>query len=166
MSFAPPDPLDAPISFDPPSEAATPAAQALLLARPGDLTGMWRALLGLGWVAAFFAYAGVWQASVQIGIGTWWIGPRAQPTNIAIRLLPFVLALVMSLMIVYSVRHLVRWSAAGVGAAALIAVPDFSRSLGLGVAEAAIAGLLGIITLASLSGRYRAVAASPDAASD
>lgn len=113
-------------------------------------------MLALGWIAAFFAYAGVWQASVQIGIGTWWIGPRAQPTNVAIKLIPFLLSLTMGLLIIYNVKGILRWSAAGVVAAALISIPDFSRSVGLGVAEAAIAGLLGVITLASLSGRYRA----------
>lgn len=122
-------------------------------------------MLLLGWVGAFFAYAGIWQASVQIGIGTWWTGPRAQPTNVAIRLLPFVLALAMALLVVYSVRHVVRWSGIGVAATVLVAVPDFSRSVGLGVAEASIAALLGVVTLASLSGRYRAagVSASHDA---
>jgi len=113
-------------------------------------------MLGLAWTAAFFAYAGVWQASVQIGIGTWWIGPRAQPTNLAIRLIPFFLSLAMGLLIAYDARRIVRWSAVGVAVAALIAVPDFSRSVGLGAIEAVIAGLLGVITLASLSGRYRA----------
>ena len=111
---------------------------------------------------AFFAYAGMWQASVEIGIGTWWIGPRAQPTHVLIRLLPFYLCLTMALMIVYNVKWVVRWSAIGVAAAASISIPDFSRSVGLGVAEAVIAGLLGLITLASLTGRYRA--ATPQAA--
>lgn len=116
-------------------------------------------MLGLGWVAAFFAYAAVWQASVQIGIGTWWVGPRAQPTSLLVKLIPFYLTLVVGLLIVYNVRWIVRWNAAGVAAATLIAVPDFSRSVGLGTAEAIIAGLLGVITLASLSGRYRAASA-------
>ncbi len=112
-------------------------------------------MLGLAWITAFFAYAGVWQASVQIGISTWWVGPRAQPTNIAVRLVPFYISLVVALLVVYNIRWIVRWSAAGVAASALIAVPDFSRSIGLGIAEAVIAGLLGVVTLASLTGRYR-----------
>jgi hypothetical protein len=112
-------------------------------------------MLGLGWLSAFFVYAGVWQASVQIGIGTWWIGPRAQPTHTVVKLIPFFLTLSLGLLVAYNVRLIVRWSAVGVAAAALISIPDFSRSTGLGVAEAIIAGLLGIITLASLSGRYR-----------
>ncbi len=123
--------------------------------RPGDLTTSWRLMLGLGWLSAFFVYAGVWQASVQIGIGTWWIGPRAQPTNTVVKLIPFFLTLSLGLLVAYNVRWIVRWSTVGVAAAALISIPDFSRSTSLGVAEAIIAGLLGMITLASLSGRYR-----------
>jgi hypothetical protein len=122
-------------------------------------------MLGLGWISAFFAYAGVWQASVQIGIGTWWVGPRAQPTHIAVKLIPFYVSLIVALLIVYNVKWIVRWSAAGVAAAALISIPDFSRSTGLGVAEAIIATLLGVITLASLSGRYRAAEQQPAVAS-
>ena len=123
--------------------------------RPGDLTTSWRLMLGLGWLSAFFVYAGVWQASVQIGIGTWWIGPRAQPTNTVVKLIPFFLTLSLGLLVAYNVRWIVRWSTVGGAAAALISIPDFSRSTSLGVAEAIIAGLLGMITLASLSGRYR-----------
>ncbi len=112
-------------------------------------------MVGAGWVAAFFAYAGVWNASVQIGISTWWIGPRAQPTNIAIKLIPFLLAVFVTLLVLYNVQRLVAWNAAAVALSALISIPDFSRSVGLGVAEATIAGLLALIAAASLSGRYR-----------
>lgn len=118
-------------------------------------------MLGLGWIAAFFAYAGVWQASVQIGIGTWWIGPRAQPSPLPIRLVPFVLCLAVSLLVVYNVRWVVRWSAIGVVGAAAVSIPDFSRTVGLGSAEALIAVMLGIITLSALSGRYRVLPATP-----
>lgn len=156
MSFPPPDPAhDAAIGADTAPVAPTPPKSATVEPRPGDLATPWRVMLGVAWIAAFFAYAGVWQASVQIGISTWWLGPRAQPTNVAVRLIPFYLSLVVGLLVVYNIRWIVRWSAVGVASTALIAVPDFSRSIGLGIAEAVIAGLLGVITLASLSGRYR-----------
>jgi ABC-type uncharacterized transport system permease subunit len=106
-------------------------------------------------MAAFFAYAAVWQASVEIGIGTWWIGPRAQPTNVAVRVLPFVLCIAMAMCVVYNVPRLLRLSAIGVGLAAVGSVPDFSRSTGLAVTELLIAVLLGIITAAAFTGRYR-----------
>ncbi|MEP1125596.1 MAG: hypothetical protein ABJH68_17070 [Ilumatobacter sp.] len=160
MSFPPPDPAhDAAVEPDPPARP-TPPERTTPAPRPGDLTTPWRVMLGLSWLTAFFAYAGVWQASVQIGISTWWVGPRAQPTNVAVKLIPFYVTLVVALLVVYNIRWIVRWSAAGVAASALIAVPDFSRSVGLGIAESLIAGLLGVVTLASLTGRYRAASPS------
>lgn len=112
-------------------------------------------LLGLAWVLAFFSYAAIWNASVQIGIGTWWVGPRAQPTFILVKLLPFVLCLAMVLCIVYNAPRMVRISAIATVATAIWAIPDFSRSIGLGVAELTVAGLLAIGTAAALTGRYR-----------
>jgi len=129
--------------------------------RPGDLTPSWRFLLGAAWGLAFFAYAAIWNASVQIGIGTWWIGPRAQPTNIVVKLLPFLLCLAVLVCVVYNVAHLVPISALASGLAAVGAIPDFSRSVGLGVAEMVVAGLLAVVTATALTGRYRAVPTAP-----
>lgn len=111
--------------------------------------------MGAAWTAAFFAYAAVWQASVQIGIGTWWVGPRAQPTNIAIKVLPFALCLALAICAVYNAPRLLRLSAAGVVVATLGALPDFSRSAGLAITELLIAAMLGIVTAAATTGRYR-----------
>ncbi len=124
-------------------------------ARPGDLTTPWRIVLAASWVAAFFAYAAVWQASVQIGIGTWWIGPRAIPTPAYYRLLPFALTLALAMFVLYNTPRIVRISFAGTALAALIAIPDFSRSTGLALAELLIAGLLLLITVSALTGRYQ-----------
>jgi hypothetical protein len=175
MSFAPPDPIEG----TPPDHVATNGElttdpDALIRAaagsrqarpgppiRPGDLTIPWRVLLGLSWLIAFFAYAAVWQSSVQIGIGTWWLGPRADPAPTAVKLIPFGLSLAMTLLVIYNVPRMVRVSLAGVALAALISVPDFSRTIGLGVAELIIAGLLGLITVSSLSGQYRRAHTDP-----
>lgn len=111
--------------------------------------------MGAAWIAAFFAYAAVWQASVQIGIGTWWVGPRAQPTNILIKVLPFALCLALAICAVYNAPRLLRLSAAGAALAALGAIPDFSRSVGLAITELLIAAFLGLATAAAVTGRYR-----------
>ena len=123
--------------------------------RPGDLTGRWRVVLAVAWVLAFFAYAAIWQASVEIGIGTWWIGARAQPTPTFVRVLPSLLSISMAMCAIYNVPRLVRLSAFGVVLATIVAIPDFTRSIGLGVAELVIAGLLGVVTVAAGTGRYR-----------
>ncbi len=114
-------------------------------------------MLAAAWVIAFFAYAAVWQASVEIGIGTWWVGPRAQPRHTLVRVLPSLLSISMAMCAVYNARRLVRLSAVGVVFATIVAIPDFSRSTGLGLAELVIACLLGLVTLAALTGRYRLV---------
>jgi len=109
----------------------------------------------MAWVLAFFAYAAIWNASVQIGIGTWWVGPRAQPPFLLVRLLPFFMCIIVLLCIVYHAPRLLQISAVATGFAAVGAIPDFSRSIGLGVAEAVVAGLLAVVTAAALTGRYR-----------
>jgi hypothetical protein len=169
MSFAPPEPVegtppehvgpDDQLTVDP--DTLTPAAidprqaRPAPRIRPGDLAMPWRVMLGLSWLMAFFAYAAVWQASVQIGIGTWWLGARADPAPTAMKLIPFGLSLAMALLVIYNVPRVARVSLAGVALTALLSVPDFSRTTGLGVAELIIAGLLGLITVSSLSGQYR-----------
>ena len=113
-------------------------------------------MLGASWTLAFFAYAAVWQASVQIGIGTWWLGPRAQPTEVYIRIIPFVLPLGVALLLVYDVPRPALVSAVAALASALIAVPDLGRTTSLGLLELAIAGLLLLVSAAATTGRYRA----------
>lgn len=157
MSFAPPDPQSAaplpppenPVVLD---DARVGAAGPV---RNGDVTFSWRVVLGLAWVLAFFAYAAVWQASVQIGIGTWWLGPRAQPTDVYVRLIPFVLPLLISLLLVYDVPRPVWFSTAAALASALIAVPDFGRTASLGTVELVIAALLLLVSVAATTGRVR-----------
>ncbi|MFT4659315.1 MAG: hypothetical protein ACI8V4_003512 [Ilumatobacter sp.] len=178
MSFAPPNPLegtphghaalDDALASDPKVTSAAAAesrparrAQPGPPVRPGDLTFPWRAMLAMSWIMTFFAYAAVWQASVQIGIGTWWLGPRGNPAPAALKLMPFGLSLAMALLVIYNVRRLVRVSLVGVALAALISIPDFSRTTGLGVAEVTIAGFLGLVTVSALSGQYRQVRADP-----
>jgi hypothetical protein len=63
----------------------------------------------------------------------------------------------MAVCAIYNVPRLVRLSAMGVVLATIVAIPDFSRSIGLGMAELLIAGMLGLVTAAALTGRYRLV---------
>jgi hypothetical protein len=125
------------------------------IVRAGDLTFSWRFVLGMAWALAFFAYAAVWQASVQIGIGTWWLGPRAQPTDVYVRVIPFILPLVVPLLLVYDIRRPVLVSMVAALGAGLIALPDVGRATLLGVVELAIAALLLLVSLAATTGRYR-----------
>ncbi len=129
----------------------------------GSLTSTWRILLGLAWTAGFFAYAAVWQASVQLGIGTWWIGPRADPTPTLLRLLPFLVCLVMILGVVYGVRRLPAVGVVlGLGLVAF-AIPDLSRSTSLAITELIVAALLVVVSVLARTGVVRAAEpVSPD----
>ncbi len=123
--------------------------------RVGDLTATWRILLGLAWTAGFFAYAAVWQASVQLGIGTWWIGPRADPTPTLLRLVPFLVCLAMILCVVYGLRRLPTIGVTlGLGLAAF-AIPDLTRSTSLAVTELVVAALLVIVSASARTGLVR-----------
>ncbi|MFK8023117.1 MAG: hypothetical protein AB8G26_04050 [Ilumatobacter sp.] len=159
MSLPPPDPttratnqLPVPVAPNPTSAPPPPPPNAgQQLAESGG----WRLALGVTWVLAFFAYASVWQASVEIGIRTWWVGPRAQPTPTIVRFIPFLLCIVMTTLMITLHRRIAIVSAAGAVAAAAIAIPDFDRTTSLGVVEVAIAALILLVSASAYAGRYR-----------
>ena len=128
--------------------------------RPGELTTAWRTALVATWVGVFLAYMAVWKASEEIGIGTWWLGPRSNPQPVLVRLIPFFVTAVIGILASYNVRRMPWISLGGSVVLALIAVPDLSRSVGLATVEFAIAGAVALVSLASLTGTYRA--AKPD----
>jgi hypothetical protein len=129
--------------------------------RPGELTTAWRAALVATWVGVLLAYLAVWKASEEIGIGTWWLGPRSDPQPVLVRLIPFFVTAVFGILASYNVPRMPWISLGGSVVLALIAVPDLSRSVGLATIEFAIAGAAAAVSLASLTGTYRA--AKPDA---
>lgn len=117
---------------------------------------MWRIVLTLGWVGVFFAFAAVWKASEEIGIATWWLGPRSAPQPVVVRVLPFALAIAVGAVVAANWRAAVWVSLVGSGLVAVVAAFDISRSGGLAVIEFAIASSIALVTLAAFSGRYRA----------
>lgn len=116
----------------------------------------------LTWVGVFLAYLAVWKASEEIGIATWWLGPRSNPEPIYVRLVPFVVTAVFGILASYNVKKLPWISLGGAGVLALIAVPDLSRSPGLAAIEFAIAGAVALVSLGSFTGMYRAAAPDGD----
>jgi hypothetical protein len=108
------------------------------------------------WVGAFLAYMAVWKASEELGIATWWLGPRSDPQPILVRLVPFIVIALLGILASYNVRRLPVIGAVGAVALAAIAVPDLSRSVGLATIEFAIAGAALLVSLASFTGTYRA----------
>ncbi|MEM8748112.1 MAG: hypothetical protein AAGF91_15530 [Actinomycetota bacterium] len=147
---------DAPV--DPPIAGwSTESASRLSGLREGSISFAWRAMLGIVWGAVLFAFAAVWQASVQIGIATWWLGPRSDPNPSVVRLLPFALAFVVLAAIAYDVRRLLTVSGAAAALIVLGCLADLDRSVGLAVTEIAIGVAVGLTTVAATTGRIRAV---------
>lgn len=107
------------------------------------------------WVGVFVAYLAVWKASEEIGIATWWLGPRSNPQPLAIRLLPFAVTAVFGILASYNVRRLPVIGLGGAIVLAAIAVPDLSRSRGLATVEFVIALAAALVSAASFAGTYR-----------
>lgn len=124
--------------------------------RVGELVTAWRVALVLAWAGAFLGYMAVWKASEEMGIATWWLGPRSNPQPVVIRLIPFVVTATFGAISSFRFRHVSLLSIGGAVMLGVIAVPDFSRSVGLAVVEVAIAVAVGLVAAVSLTGRYRA----------
>ena len=107
------------------------------------------------WVGVFVAYLAVWKASEELGIATWWLGPRSNPQPVIIRLIPFVVAAAFGILASYNVPRMPIIGLIGAAVLAAIAVPDLSRSTGLAVIEFAIAGAVALVSAASFTGMYR-----------
>lgn len=110
----------------------------------------------LTWVGAFLAFMAVWKASDELGIATWWLGPRSNPQPLLVRLVPFGVCAVFGILASLHVRRLPWWSLLGAALLAAIAVPDLSRITGLAITEFVIAGAVAVVSLAALTGMYRA----------
>jgi predicted membrane channel-forming protein YqfA (hemolysin III family) len=123
--------------------------------RAGHLTTAWHAMVVATWVGVFVAYAAVWKASEELGLATWWLGPRANPQPLIVRLGPFIVAVVFGLLAIYNVRRLPILGLVGATVLAAIAVPDLWRSTGLATVEFAIAGAVVLVSTASFTGTYR-----------
>jgi hypothetical protein len=107
------------------------------------------------WVCVFVAYSAVWKASEELGLATWWLGPRANPQPLIVRLVPFLVAATFGVLATYNVRRMPAIGLVGAAVLAAIAVPDLSRSTGLATIEFAIAGAVALVSAASFTGTYR-----------
>jgi hypothetical protein len=114
------------------------------------------------WIGAFLAYMAVWKTSEELGLGTWWLGPRSNPQPVVVRIIPFAVIAVFGILATYNVRRLSWISLGGAALLALIAIPDLSRSTGIATIEFMIAAAVALVSLASLTGTYRAVVTDVD----
>ena len=127
--------------------------------RAGELTLGWRIGTALTWLSVVLAMAAVWNASVQLGLSTWWLGPRGDPRPRVIQLTPFVAPALMLLGTINNLRWLAWYGLAAAGAVAAVGFGDLDRVGSIAATELVIAAAAALISLASLTGTYRA----PDA---
>ncbi len=124
----------------------------------------WRVMLVVTWGAVILAFAAVWKTSEELGIGTWWLGTRSNPSMALVRLVPFVIAAVPTVAVSYNVRWAWWASLGGSLGLMVVALPDFSRSAGLAVVELVIAAAALLVTACSWTGRFPATGPAADVA--
>ena len=123
--------------------------------RAGELTNGWRVITAVTWMMVVVGLGCVWKTSDQLGLSTWWLGPRGEPHSLIVQLLPFVPPVLMVLLSINHVRY-VPWIGLGAsGLVVLVGVFDVVRFRGLGILEIAIGLAAAVVSLVSLSGMYR-----------
>jgi hypothetical protein len=123
----------------------------------GRLTRPWQVATAVVWAATFVALVGVWQASRQLGLATWWRGPVGDPQPFFVTLVPFVLPGAMTIAALYNVRWLPWYGLVASAGTAAVGLGDIGRVSRLGAVELALAAATALFSLASLSGCYRRV---------
>jgi hypothetical protein len=116
------------------------------------------------WIGVVLAFATVWNVSVQLGLSTWWLGPRGQPQPRLVQLTPFFGPLLMILGTINQVRWLGWFGLLASTVLAGYGVVDIMRIGALGALELLIALAAAAVSIASLTGTYRqdpAAAAPP-----
>jgi hypothetical protein len=132
--------------------------------RAGELSGSWRLVTALTWTLVVVCLACVWKTSDQLGLSTWWLGPRGEPHSLVIQLLPFLPAVLMVLAALNHARYLPLFGLVASGLVLLTGLFDVVRFTGLGVLEIAIGVAAAVVSLVSLAGMYRKE--PPEAVSD
>ena len=105
----------------------------------------------------FVAFTGVWKASRELGLATWWLGPISEPRPLFVMLLPFVAPVAMVVATLNNARRLPWFGLAASAACAAVGIGDLDRVRRLAYVELAIAAAGALVSVASLSGVYRAV---------
>lgn len=144
-------------TLPPPPGVVTEQVRLVEPPRAGELATGWRIVTACLWISVIVAFAAVWSTSVQLGLSTWWLGPRAEPTSPIVRFSPFVVPLLMTIAAFNNVRRLAWWGMGASLVTAVFGIVDLGRVPRLAVVELIIAGLAFVVSAASLTGTYRPV---------
>jgi hypothetical protein len=107
-----------------------------------------------GWVGGILGYSTIWAVSRQIGLPTWWLGPRSTPNPPYLVALPFVLPAVMLIMIALNLRRIALYGVIAALASVSFAALDAATQPGLAIAQLAISVGLLSTSLAALIGGF------------
>jgi hypothetical protein len=142
--------------FAPPATVEPPSAVLFTRApRAGESTPGWLLVHSVVWIAAAVAVGSIWKTSDQLGMSTWWLGPRGDPRPIIVQVLPFVPAVAMLLLTINRVRHLAWWGLLASTLMIAVGVVDLGFKVELGLLEIAIGVASALASLASFVGAYR-----------
>jgi hypothetical protein len=113
------------------------------------------------------AFTGVWNASRQLGVALWWLGPDGEPQPVFITLLPFLAPLVVIVLVLNNVRLLPWFGLAAAVVTAIFGIVDLGYVKRLGVVEIVVAAAGAAVAVAGFGGTYaRARDTPPTAAPD
>ena len=112
---------------------------------PGRLTTSWRTVFAVSWGAIFLSFAAVWEASRELGLPTWWLGPSSAPRPLLVQIVPFVLPAIATSCAAWNTRRLPWIGAAAAAVTLAVAAGDLTSVTRLGYVE----GLLGLAGLAT-----------------
>lgn len=133
--------------------AAAPAGTART--RPGQLTMPWRVATVAMWTFVFVAMAGVWKASQELGLATWWLGPFSSPNPFFVILVPFYAPTVVIVTALNNGRRVPWVGLTASAVTAAIGVVDLGGVTRLGLVELALGGAGAVFSVTSLTGTYR-----------
>ncbi|MEQ8438577.1 MAG: hypothetical protein RIB65_13880 [Ilumatobacter fluminis] len=148
---------DASTTLPPPPGVVTEQVRLVEAPRDGELATGWRVVTACLWISVIVAFAAVWSTSVQLGLSTWWLGPRADPRSPIIRLAPFVAPLLMTIATFNNMRRLAWYGMGASLVTAVFGIVDLGRAPRLAAVELLVAGLAFAVSAASLTGTYRPV---------
>ena len=106
------------------------------------------------WVLVIVALTGVWKASSELGLATWWIG-RFGGEQLTV-VVPFVLPAMMIIVALNNTRALPWLGLAASAGTIAIGAADLGRVARLGLVEIALGAAAAAFSVATTSGRYRA----------
>ena len=157
-----PDPSPPPPDADAGTLDTDPGPPPVVLLDPppraGELTLPWRVGTAIAWLSVVLALAAVWNASAQLGLSTWWLGPRGDPQPRAVQLAPFVAPVLIVLGTINNVRWLGWYGLTASAVLAAVGLGDLGRVGSIAATELAIAGAAALFSIASLTGTYRSPA--------